>query len=184
LACRTHPDACRRILREHRDQNATIDAGDMREDMDELLAAYDAGIEELAMASAGMEAGSARVRAIKTRLALQRERFALLHEISGHPPISVLPQERDLQAVAQTVIDVLERHPRTLGDPYRANVRTGPATKRRWNRTIQAGGCPALPALKAGWATRPLPLRAQGYGSVRGRRLAKRRQPSRDPDAR
>jgi hypothetical protein len=105
-----HPDACRRILREHRAQNPTIDAWDMREDMNELLGAYDSGIEELAMVSAGMEAGSARVRAIKTRLALQRERFALLHEISGHPRLAVLPQERDLQAVARTVIEVLERN--------------------------------------------------------------------------
>src|SRR4051794_25360987 len=30
-------------------------------------------------------------------------------------------------------------------------------TRRRRNRTFQAVGCTALPALKAGWATRPLP---------------------------
>jgi hypothetical protein len=34
-----------------------------------------------------------------------------------------------------------------------------PATTRRRNRTFQAGGCPALPVLKTGWATRPLPRR-------------------------
>ncbi len=33
------------------------------------------------------------------------------------------------------------------------------ATTRRRNRTFQAGGCPALPVLKTGWATRPLPRR-------------------------
>src|SRR3954447_4563318 len=32
-----------------------------------------------------------------------------------------------------------------------------PETRRRRNRTFQAVGCTALPALKAGWATRPLP---------------------------
>jgi hypothetical protein len=37
--------------------------------------------------------------------------------------------------------------------------RRGPATTRRRNRTFQAGGCPALPVLKTGWATRPLPRR-------------------------
>lgn len=39
-------------------------------------------------------------------------------------------------------------------------------TERRWNRTIQPEGCSGLPALKAGWATRPLPLR--GDRSRRG----------------
>jgi hypothetical protein len=34
-----------------------------------------------------------------------------------------------------------------------------PATTRRRNRTFQAGGCPALPVLKTGWATRPVPRR-------------------------
>src|SRR5690242_784396 len=33
------------------------------------------------------------------------------------------------------------------------------ATTRRRNRTFQAGGCPALPVLKTGWATRPVPRR-------------------------
>src|SRR3954470_11418164 len=33
-------------------------------------------------------------------------------------------------------------------------------TRRRRNRTFQAVGCTALPALKAGWATRPLPPQA------------------------
>src|SRR4051794_23038091 len=32
--------------------------------------------------------------------------------------------------------------------------------RRRRNRTFQAVGCTALPALKAGWATRPLPPQA------------------------
>jgi hypothetical protein len=36
------------------------------------------------------------------------------------------------------------------------------ATERRRSRTFQAPGCDALPVLKTGWATRPLPLRAQG----------------------
>jgi len=36
-------------------------------------------------------------------------------------------------------------------------------TERRWNRTIQAEGCSALPVLKTGWATRPLPLRRRCY---------------------
>src|SRR5918992_1363942 len=35
-----------------------------------------------------------------------------------------------------------------------------PAERRR-NRTFQAWGCHALPALKAGWATRPVPLRGR-----------------------
>src|SRR3954468_16190735 len=34
-------------------------------------------------------------------------------------------------------------------------------TRRRRNRTFQAVGCTALPALKAGWATRPLPPQAE-----------------------
>ncbi len=37
------------------------------------------------------------------------------------------------------------------------------ATTRRRNRTFQAGGCPALPVLKTGWATRPLPRRRGCY---------------------
>ena len=36
------------------------------------------------------------------------------------------------------------------------------ATRRR-NRTFQAGGCPALPVLKTGWATRPVPRRVRWY---------------------
>jgi hypothetical protein len=39
-----------------------------------------------------------------------------------------------------------------------AGVQGFSATERRWNRTIQAWGCHALPVLKTGWATRPLPL--------------------------
>src|SRR3954452_14155619 len=35
-------------------------------------------------------------------------------------------------------------------------------TRRRRNRTFQAVGCTALPALKAGWATRPLPPQVEG----------------------
>src|SRR3954454_19316619 len=31
------------------------------------------------------------------------------------------------------------------------------STRRRRNRTFQAVGCTALPALKTGWATRPVP---------------------------
>jgi hypothetical protein len=38
-------------------------------------------------------------------------------------------------------------------------LRAPPATTRRRNRTFQAGGCPALPVLKTGWATRPVPRR-------------------------
>ena len=34
------------------------------------------------------------------------------------------------------------------------------STTRRRNRTFQAGGCPALPVLKTGWATRPVPRRS------------------------
>ncbi len=35
-----------------------------------------------------------------------------------------------------------------------------PAHEQRRNRTFQAGGFPALPVLKTGWATRPVPLRS------------------------
>ncbi len=43
--------------------------------------------------------------------------------------------------------------------PSRLRIAAFPATTRRRNRTFQAGGCPALPVLKTGWATRPLPRR-------------------------
>src|SRR6476646_11792686 len=39
------------------------------------------------------------------------------------------------------------------------------ATERRRNRTFQAWGCHALPVLKTGWATRPLPLRRRCYAA-------------------
>ncbi|HEV2772803.1 MAG TPA: hypothetical protein VGV57_08260 [Thermoleophilaceae bacterium] len=48
-------------------------------------------------------------------------------------------------------------------------------TERRWNRTIQAEGCSALPVLKTGWAT--------DSPSVSRRHFARRIQPSRLPHA-
>jgi hypothetical protein len=45
--------------------------------------------------------------------------------------------------------------------------RVGSQAERRRSRTFQAWGCHALPALKAGWATRPLPLRG-GAKHARG----------------
>ncbi len=53
--------------------------------------------------------------------------------------------------------------------------------ERRRNRTFQAGGCPALPALKAGWATRPVPLRARDYGLARGGKTQVMADDDRDP---
>ena len=44
----------------------------------------------------------------------------------------------------------------------------GNDTTRRRNRTFQAGGCPALPVLKTGWATRPVPRRGGCYERKRG----------------
>src|SRR3954447_19119664 len=46
-------------------------------------------------------------------------------------------------------------------------------TERRWNRTIQAEGCSALPVLKTGWATRPLPLRKPVYGPLESGKVAR-----------
>ena len=72
---------------------------------------------------------------------------------------------RDSRRPNQAVLSGVERqagkraHPRPTPQNPRSPAET-PATKRRRNRTFQAGGCPALPVLKTGWATRPLPLRA------------------------
>src|SRR4051794_21994035 len=54
-----------------------------------------------------------------------------------------------------------------------------PATERRWNRTIQAGGCPALPVLKTdcGYSPACVYVRVPGP-TVPSRLLAGHRLPS------
>ena len=61
-----------------------------------------------------------------------------------------------------------------------------PATTRRRNRTFQAWDCHALPVLKTGWATRPVPRRVGEYGDLRAfaaRRACAAAEPSDPPPA-
>jgi arsenate reductase len=69
------------------------------------------------------------------------------------------PKGRPVEEVRATRDDITRRVDALLAELTRLRRRT--ATKRRRNRTFQAPGCDALPVLKTGWATRPLPLRAR-----------------------
>jgi transposase len=84
----------------------------------------------------------------------------------GQAPVAV---ERDPlhRAKSYAHLGTYSGHARTsrsnTGRPTNAENCTFPATTRRRNRTFQAGGCPALPVLKTGWATRPVPRRGRSY---------------------
>lgn len=82
----------------------------MKTELEELIEAYDGGIEELALLAVTCKHEGARVGAIKARMTLNREKFEILHAVAGYPPVDVIPQERDLAEVSKVIVEVLEEN--------------------------------------------------------------------------
>jgi hypothetical protein len=72
----------------------------------------------------------------------------------------ISPQERS-RAVESGSAATFSPVALSVRDPARGAIFR--STERRWNRTIQPWGCHGLLVLKTRWATRPLPLRLEGY---------------------
>jgi len=102
---------CRRICEEWRESRRREPDQDPLELFEELLDAYDAGVEDLAVVLEEASQDAVKVGAIKARVALIEDKAKLLQAVGLLPwNLGRLKEERDLRVVAETAWDVMERH--------------------------------------------------------------------------
>ena len=101
---------CRRICEEWRESRPRAHQEDPLELFEELLDAYNAGIEDLALVLEEASQDAVKVGAIKARLALIEDKAKLFQAVGILPDLGKLGEERDLRVLADTVWDVMDRH--------------------------------------------------------------------------
>ena len=99
------------IHHEHRMENPTIRQQTAVRIVDDLLEAYAADIEELALVSATTGSDAVRVSSINSRMAARTKVTDLLQEIGALPrDLGQIRMEMDAQVTAKRVVNLLKQH--------------------------------------------------------------------------